>query len=401
MIRASGGTGVLPGTGAPGRREPDGGVDELVSDEVVGAEAVRDRLAVALEDREDRGDDAVDAVGVEVAERVVGPVGDDALRELDLDRVRVALQRDRRPVGDRLGDAQDGLVDRLGVRDVVDLGLLEHRHQLGQARRELLQLARAHRPGVLVDLVPGVVDHQVVGGLHPALDVVLPAVRLVRHVPLLHDPPALGDEAARGAVEGRVGLRGVHVALGDEVVHEDLALGVHDGGAGGLHVVPGVDVVRRRVEHDDLRRDLQRGEHAGDRELGVGAHRVVGGDEAEGDGGVLVHLRGHGLAAEEGAAEADLDVDAGVAEGPGVGALLDVHGAVGADELERGGALGGGEPVGLDDDRGGADVGEDALAGGGGHVGGRGGAGGEEARAGEGRRGGGESAVHGLLLRGS
>ena len=113
----------------------------------------------------------------------------------------------QRPERVQLGDDLDELlVHRPGIGDVVDLRLLEDRHERGEAVGVLGERLGLHRQRRLVDVEARVVDQQELDRLHPLGDVVLVLVDLVGGEALLHEVP-LGHEAPGAAVVGAVDLR--------------------------------------------------------------------------------------------------------------------------------------------------------------------------------------------------
>ena len=199
--------------------------------------------------------------------------------------------------------------------------------------------------------------------LAPLRHLVLVDVRLGRSEALLRDLAVFGDEASRGAVVAALDLALLHDALADEVVGEHAAV-EHQDRRGVRKVGDGLRVgIGRRVPHHDLRVLLQR-RHQRDRRLvGRVLHRLVVAHVAEQDRVVGVELCGHLLEADGRAADADLDLHAGVdaaarheLTGHGLGVRVDL--GVGADELIQAAVLGLGVPVGLHDHGVGTDAGE-------------------------------------------
>ena len=112
------------------------------------------------------------------------------------------------------------------------------------------------------------------------------------------------------------------------------------------------------VPQQNLGALFQRGEHGHGREFGVQVEALVGVDLTEQDVGILVEHRHRGLVTHVRTAHPHFEVDAGRPERADVGTLVDVDGALCADQLVEVTALGLGEPPGLDHHRLGADAGQ-------------------------------------------
>src|SRR6266498_1935307 len=349
--------GVLAGrdrsASVAGLLQRDRRVDELVGDDVLWRQARLHRLLLRGVDRADDVDGPLDAAHVEVAQGLIAAVADDAELELLL-RGELGEVLVHRVLGlIVLVELDDQLVHRVGVLDVVDLRLLEHRHQPLQAVRELALVGRTDRQRRGVDRVAGVVDELEGDRLLPLRELVLVDERLAGGEALLGDLPARGDVAVR-----RPGVAAVHLVLAqdaraDQVVHVGGALEVEHLGVGLADVGDGVEVrVDLGVPHDHLRVDVQGCHHGRRGLLGGELHGRVGEHEGQRDRLVEVHLRAGLLEADRRPAGPHLDLDAGVLalghQRPGDPLLVRIHLVAGSKELVGAAVLWLRPPIGLD-----------------------------------------------------